>query len=296
MPAAQVLRLAAQCGVRRTYIPTTAPVGYRFASWQVFAHDVPCDEGFAIRFRHGDMLLTWEAGGPATFPLDCTGAPIARMSGIAVFHRVQGGLEKVWACPARADRLKVVAFQQLGPRRTSLGELVRMVSSARRASSDRAPRGGYRLASEAEVARMSARFGTPLLLPRELPPGFVFSQWATRAPDPGVDDRRSLFLTYGRGGYVLEWGIYSGVDKLGLDCPTNANKRFPRKKPFVVTNGVSTYLIVGIHGGSVWRCIPPHAVGNAKPLEIELWYSIGLDTPRTRHELAELVASARLVR
>jgi hypothetical protein len=180
--------------------------------------------------------------------------------------------------------------------RTVERELVRMVSSARRASSDRAPGGGYRLASDAAVARMSARFGSPLLLPGELPPGFVFSHWAYRAHDPNIDDRASLYLTYGRGGYVLEWGVYSGIDKFGLDCPTKANKRFPRPKPFVVMGGVSTYLIVGIHGGSVWRCIPPHAVGNAMPVEVAVWYSIQLDSPRMRRALAELVAYARLVR
>ncbi len=143
---------------------------------------------------------------------------------------------------------------------------------------------------------MSARFGSALFLPRKLPPGFVFSHWAYRAHDPNLDDRASLFLTYGRGGYVLDWGVYSGIDKFGLECPTKANKRFPQNKPFVVIDGVLTYLIVGIHGGSVWRCIPPHAVGNAKPVEVAVWYSIQLDSPRMRRALADLVASAHLIR
>ena len=143
---------------------------------------------------------------------------------------------------------------------------------------------------------MSARFGSPLFLPHKLPPGFVFSHWAYRAHDPNIDDRASLFLTYGRSGYILEWGVYSGIDKLGLDCPTKANKRFPRNKPFVVVDGVPIYLIVGIHGGSVWRCILPQAVGNANPVEVAVWYSIQLDSPRMRRTLAELVASPRLVR
>ena len=98
-------------------------------------------------------------------------------------------------------------------------------------------------------------------------------EWQHLLRDPNVDDRASLFLTYGRGGTVLDWGVYSGIDKLGLDCPTKANKRFPRNKPFVVIGGVSIYLVVGIHGGSVWRCIPPGALGNAKPLEVAVWYS-----------------------
>jgi hypothetical protein len=187
-------------------------------------------------------------------------------------------------------------FQHVGPRRASLGELVRMVSSTRRASSDRAPGGGYRLASDADVARMSARFGSPLFLPRKLPSGFVFSRWAYTAHDSNLDDRASLFLTYGAGGYELQWSVYSGIDKFGLDCPTKANKRFPRNKPFVVIRGVLTYLIVGIHGGSIWRCIPPDPVGNAKPIQVAVWYSIQLDSPQMRRALADLVASARLIR
>jgi hypothetical protein len=216
---------------------------------------------------------------------------------MAVFHRVRGGLEKVWACVVRgAVPVKIVAFQHVGSGRASLSQLVRMVSSVHRATSDRAPGGGYQPASDAEVAGMSARFGSPLFLPRELPPGFVFSDWAYRGQDPNLDDRASLYLTYGRGGYVVEWGVYRGIDKLGLDCPTKTNKRFPRNKPFAVIHGISTYLIVGIHGGSVWRCIPPNAVGNAEPVEVAVWYAIQLDSPRIRRTLAELVASARLVR
>jgi hypothetical protein len=297
VPAAQLLRLAAQCGAWRTYVPTTAPPGYRFAAWQVFGHNVACDTGFAIRFRRGDTLLTWEAGGPETYALECKGAPAARMSGTVVFHRVHGGLEKVWACVGRAAaRSTVVAFQHASLRRATLRGLLRMVASARKASSDRAPDGRYLPASRAEVARMSARFGPRLFLPRELPPGFVFSAWAYRAHDPNLDDRASMILTYGSAGSVLQWGVYSGIDKLGLECPAKGNRRFPRGKPFLVIGGVSIYLIVGIHGGSVWRCIPSDAAGSAKPVEVEVWYSIGLDGPRMRRALAELVASARLVR
>ncbi len=41
---------------------------------------------------------------------------------------------------------------------------------------------------------------------------------------------------------------------------------------------------------------PARAVGNAKPLEIMLWYDIRLDSPAVRREAMRIVATARLIR
>jgi hypothetical protein len=296
VPAAQALRVASLCSARRTEMPTSLPPGYRFAGWQVFAHNVDCDEGFAVRFRRGDARLTWEADGPQTFPLDCKQSPIAHNATFSVFHRVRGGLEKVWACLRNPLPSKIVVFQHVGSGRASVQEMVRMVMSARRPPADRAPGGSYSLASGADLQHMSTRFGAPLIVPRRLPPGFVFTGWAYRARDPNIDGRASLFQTFGRSGNVLGWSVYSGTDKLGLDCPAKGNTKFPRDKPFLVSQGTAIYLRVGIHGGSAWRCIPVGTLGNARPLEVELWYSIQLDSPRMRNVVAALVAEPRIIR
>ena len=52
----------------------------------------------------------------------------------------------------------------------------------------------------------------------------------------------------------------------------------------------------GIHGGAVWRCISPHAVGNSKPLEVELWFDIRVDSAAMERQVAQIVADAKLVR
>jgi hypothetical protein len=296
VPPIQARRIAAQCSGGRTYVPSSTPVGFRFSGWQVFAHNVFCDVGFAIRFRRGSSLLTWEVGGPQTFKLPCdrNGLAVAHLSGRVVYRRVAGGLEKVWAClRLRGYTLTLLAFQHVGAGQASGAQLEQIVAGADALPAARAPRGTYELPPANDVRNLSARFGSPFYLPTELPDGFVFSQWKVRSHDPNIDNRKSLYVTFGRDGAALDWDVFAGTDTSGLDCPVKKTSLSP--KPFTVIDGVRIFLIVGIHGGSAWRCIPAHTVGNARPLEISVWYSIAVDSPAMEREVSELVADARLV-
>jgi hypothetical protein len=88
--------------------------------------------------------------------------------------------------PGRAGRLRP-------------SELERMVASARPSPPGRTDGSRYELPSRREVERMAAAFRRRLLLPTELPSGFIFSDWnvAARAV-PGFDDRRQLSVVFGR--------------------------------------------------------------------------------------------------
>jgi hypothetical protein len=109
------------------------------------------------------------------------------------------------------------------------------------------------------------------------------------------DGRRSVTITFGRNGATLEWSVHDGRDTLGLDCP-GRHSHFP-PNPWRRVDGRRVYYrFGGIHGGTAWMCIPAWTIGNAEPLEVELWADIRLDSPAYRHTVMNIVATARLVR
>ena len=138
---------------------------------------------------------------------------------------------------------------------------------------------------------MAQAFRHPLLIPNELPHGFIYSDWivANRA-QPGYDNRRQLSIEFGRDSLFarIDWSIYAGADR--FDCPAKMSERWPRRS---VINGRPVYANEGIHGVSVWTCLPPHAVGNVQPLEASVWYDIRLHTPAMLALAMRMVATAK---
>jgi hypothetical protein len=263
----------------------------------VNAHNVPCDIGLTVRFRNGAKTVTWEAGGPLTFRLRCdgtTGSAIAHLHGRTIFRRSTNGSEDVWACVHIGYQLVLLATQRTGEPGASTGDLEQMVATANAVPAGRAPGRRYELLPAEDVQPVVNSFGSPLYLPRSLPTGFIFSEWAFHPHDSNTDGRDSLFVTYGRDGAIVDWSVLAGKDRYAFECPSKETASSP--KPFVVIHGVRVFLIVGIHGGSAWRCVRANTVGNAKPLEVSLWYSIQLDSPAIRRQFVQLVAKARLVR
>ena len=295
VPVTQAWRVAALCGISHTYLPMSMVGGFRYSAFQVFAHNVYCDAGFAVRFRKGGSRLTWEVAGPQAFALTChdRSLRVADQDARTVYRRVAGGLDKVWTClKSRGYTTTVLLYAREGSG-VSLAARVRAVASAQTPSAGRVFRSGFQLAPPDVVHRLSRGYGSPFYVPTKLPDGFIFSQWSIRRQDPNQEGRNSLYIDFGNDGAALEWGTYAGRDTFGLACPTRKTRYSPGV--FMTIGGVRVFLLVGIQGGSVWRCVPAHSVGNARPLEVELWYSIGLDSRRMERELAEIIATARLV-
>lgn len=165
-----------------------------------------------------------------------------------------------------------------------------MAASARSQHPGVARRGHYELPSRATARRMGRAFRSPFFLPRDLPPRFVFARWSFRPPGFDLEPRRQLFATFGRDGVLLEWTVLAGKDRYG-DCPYDhfAQRTF-------VSNGHRIFFGAGIHGATALMCVPRRAVGNARPLEVELWYDIRLDGRAMRRRAVRMVARARLVR
>ncbi len=109
-----------------------------------------------------------------------------------------------------------------------------------------------------------------------------------------MGNRRAVYVTFGRDGLVLQWGVYSGVDKFGFSCPAKKSPLGPRNP--ILINGRRIFFLAGIHGASAWTCVPAGAVGNVKPLEVELWYDIRLHSAAMRRKAMQIVGTARLVR
>lgn len=302
VPRVQALRIAAQCSGRLTYVPSWLPTGFRLTSWTARGYHVFCDEGPLLRFRGGSNELTWvstwanprwmKEPGCAAY-----GSVVGHLRGHAVRRRVAGTVEQVWTClkvEGSGFQLDLVASQKAGTGAASSAELARIVSSARPLPPGRAADGRFELIPAAEAKRLSKAFGSPLFFPKTLPSGFIFSQAGIKHRDPDMHGRDSLFVDFGRDGPVLEWGVYAGRDKYAIECP--AKRAAFAKTPFLVIHGIDIFLIVGNHGGSAWRCIPAHAIGNAKPLQVELWYDARVDSPAMRRQASEIVANARLVK
>ena len=292
----QALRIAAQCGGRRSYVPGWTPVGFHLSAWTAISHNIPCDYGLRLRFFHrGSSELTWDVGSPRAYSLPCKSRALvfAHLDGRTIFRRVGHGVEEVWACLRTGYRPPVLASQSTGRAAASTDTLVRMVATAHVLPAGRSRGARFKLVPPADVRRLRRVFSSPFYLPARLPAGFVYSESKMVRRDYDVGDRDALFAVFGRDGLVLDWGVYAGRDTFGLDCPSKKTRLAPEK--YQVIDGVQTFLRVGIHGGTAWRCVRAHSVGNARPLEVELWYDIRLDTPAFRRQISEIVAQAQLV-
>jgi hypothetical protein len=302
---AKARRVAAQWGGALTYLPRWAPRGVVLSHW--WSGTCACatdDNRLVVRFRRRQTRLDWVVTDPQEIHrrpagIVCRSRIAAHLvGGRAVFYRRRRGSEIAWTCigvsapwapgMGPVGALTISVRQASGrPGRLRPSELERMVASARPSPPGRTRRSSYELPRRGEVERMAAAFRRPLLLPTRLPGGFIFSDWsvAPRA-EPGYDERRQLSLVFGHDSLFAKigWTVSSGVDTTGLDCPLK------HKPPRVtVIDGLPIYANEGIHGVSVWTCIPPHRVGNASPLEVSLWYDIRL------HSRAMLRLAMRMV-
>jgi hypothetical protein len=313
VPSAKARRVAAQWGGALTFLPTWTPSGVAISHW--WSGTCACamdDSRLVVRFRRRATRLDWVVTDPAEVDrrpagIVCRSRRFAArvIDGRAVFHRRRGHSEIAWTCiPASArwapgfDRVGrlTISVRQVPGRAGRLrpSELERMVASARPSPPGRARGSRYELPSRGEVERMATVFRRPLLLPTRLPGGFIFSDWSVAArAEPGFDDRRLLSVVFGRDSLYarIDWAVSSGVDTTGLDCPRK------NKPPRVmVIDGRAIYVNEGIHGVSVWSCFPPNRVGNARPLEVSLWYDIRLHSPAMLRLAMWMVGTAELVR
>jgi hypothetical protein len=287
-------RIAAQWTGTYSYLPTWAPPRVLFSRWDIVTDAGAGNDRLVVHFTRPHVDLRWEVSDARELArvrarLKCP----ARGSG-PVAYRKQRGVVTAWRCVGVGFPLMIsvaTTHRGDGPSRR---ELERMVASARPVRPGRLPGARYELTPVREVRRILSAYRAPLLLPTRLPPGFLFSRWAF---DPHLYEesgRRSVVITFGREGRRIVWGVYTGVDTFGLDCPAGPS-RWGHRRPTLV-NGHRIYLVAGIHGASAWDCLPTHSVGNSRPIEVELWYAIQLDSPRMRRFAMRTVATARLVR
>jgi len=140
---------------------------------------------------------------------------------------------------------------------------------------------------------MAVAFERPLFLPTRLPGGFIYSDWSVAARVDSVDPRRQLSVEFGRDSLFarIGWAVSSGVDRLGLEC-----QRKDKLRPQAVINGRAIFANEGIHGVSVWTCFAPKTIGNAKPLEVSMWYDIRLHNAKMLRLAIRIIGTAKRVR
>jgi hypothetical protein len=295
VPAVVARRIAAQWRGAYSYLPTWAPARVALSRWDIVSDAGAGNDRLVVHFTRPGVDLRWEVSDARELArvrarIYCDARGTAK-----VLYRKQRGVETAWRCVGVGFPLLMsVAIGPRGDERPNQRELERMVASAKPVPSGRAPGSRYELTPAREVRRIVRTYRAPLLLPTRLPSGFVFSRWDFDPHDYDRDGRRSLWVTFGRDGRKFVWGVYTGADTFGLDCPVKPVP-WQHRRPTLV-NGHRIYLIVGIHGASVWECLPAHTVGNSRPIEVELWYAIQLDSPRMRQFAMRTVATARLVR
>jgi hypothetical protein len=307
---AKARRVAAQWGGALTYLPRWAPRGVVLSHW--WSETCACatdDNRLVVRFRRRQTRFDWVVTDPQEIHrrpagIVCRGRRFAArvVDGRAVFYRRGPRSEVAWTCMYTSGRWApfmdpvgklTISLRQVSGRAGRLrpSELERMVASARPSPPGRTLRSRYELPPRGEVERMAAAFRRPLLLPTRLPGGFIFSDWNVDArAEPGFDDRRRLSFVFGRDSLFakIDWTVSSGVDTSGLDCPLK------NKPPRVtVIDGRPIYANEGIHGVSVWTCLPPHRGGNASPLEVALWYDIRLHSPEMLRLAMRMVGTAK---
>jgi len=278
-------RIAAVWGGALTYLPRWAPKGVVVTHW--WSGTCACgtdDNRLVVQFVRRTRRR-----------------PAAVINRRAIFYRKRGTFETAWACIAVSGRwapgfdllrrLTISVTQRADAGRLRALDLERMVASAHAAPRGSALGARFELPSRSEVARMARAFRRPLLMPAELPRGFIYSDWifAARA-QPGYDDRRQLSVAFGRDSLFarITWTVYAGADR--FDCPNRTSQRWPRRG---VIDGRPIYVNEAIHGVSVWTCLPPRAAGNVQPLEAMLWYDIRLHRPAMLRLAMRMVGKAK---
>jgi hypothetical protein len=289
VPKVVARRIAAQWTGAYSYLPTWAPAGVALSRWDIVTDAGAGNDRLVVHFIRPGVDLRWEVSDARELARVRAGIYCDVRGTGKVLYRRQRGFETAWRCvDVGFPLLMSVAIGPRGDGRPTRRELERVVASGRPVSPGRARGLRYELTPAREVKRIVRAYRAPLFLPTRLPSGFIFSQWGFVPHLYDAGGRRSLFVTFGRDGRKLEWGVYTGVDSYASDCPAR------HLQPTLV-NGHRVYLAGGIHGASAWECLPAHSVGNARPIEVELWYSIQLDSPRMRRFAVRTVATARLV-
>ena len=292
VPAAAAHRIAAAYRGGEAFLPRHVPAGFTFSRWWTASDCGPCGLRLVVHFAKPHSGLKWETFFPEQ-PIrrpDCRHQPdvVGVIDGRIVSYRRHGQLETAWICLADHYHETVVVSHRLGRvDGVTARDLEGMVASARPQPPGRAPGRRYELPTRAMTRAMGRTYRSPFLLPRFLPRGFVFTGWRVNPPDLDFEKRRTLQLRFGRDGTRLLWTVLSGVDRYG-DCPRDhfAQHTF-------VSHGRRVFFGAGIHGATAHTCLPPNAVGNTRPLDVELWYDIGLDGRKMRRRAVRMVATAR---
>ncbi len=312
-------RIAAVWGSSLTFLPTWAPSGVVPSRW--WSETCACgtdDSRLVVQFKRQATRLDWVVTDQHEYDrvrsgVACSGAgsPARVLNGRTVFYRPAAGI--AWSCipipagarwypsvgkPAIAPLGKlIVSVHQLAGRNGRLkpAELERMVASTARSSRPgRTSLSRYELPPRRDVSAMAAGFGRQLLLPTVLPGGFIYSDWKVSAhAEPGVDPRRQINVSFSRDSLFQQilWSVSYGVDRLGLDC-----QRKNKLRPRAVISGRPIYANEGIHGVSVWTCLPRGVVGNVEPLEVSMWYDIRLHNPKMLRLATRMIGTATLER
>jgi uncharacterized protein YecT (DUF1311 family) len=267
------------------------------------------DSRLVVEFVRGKTPLVWTVSDPQEVHQNEAGVVCSDdrpadsvIDGRSVFLRRERHSDTAWMCiPVSGswekgfplDKLTISLRQQVGRSgQLEPSELERMVASAHPAPPGRASGSDYELPTQGEIELMAASFRRPILLPRELPDGFIYSQWYEGDPFDTGERRPQLSITFARDGLFthLEWHLASGIDPLGLYCSTASEWQ-----PLTVINGRPIYANEAIHGVSVWTCLAPHVVGNEEPLQVDLWYDIRLHSPTMLRLATRMVGTAMLV-
>ena len=282
-------RIASQWKGAYSYLPTWAPPDVTLSHWEIVSDAGAGNDRLVIHFTRPGVELRWEVSDARELARMRAGIHCPPRGAGSVTYRKQRGVETAWRCIDVGFRLLLsIATRPHGDSPTRR-QLERMVASARPVPPGRLPGARYELPPARVLERIVRVYRAPLFLPTRLPPGFVFSRWRFDPRDYNTGGRRSLLITFGCDGRRLQWGVYTGVDRYPSACQAGG------WRPTLV-EGRRIYFAAGIHGASAWECLPRHAVGNARPIEVELWYAIQLDSPRMRRFAMRMVRRARLVR
>jgi hypothetical protein len=299
VPRAEARRIAAEFEGAGAYLPRRVPRGFAFSSWTTTEDCGACGRRLVVHFAHGRSDLKWEAF------FEDLGRPWLRcrhqrfvvgvVDGRIVSYRRRRGIETAWVCVhPHYHEIVSVSHRVDGQDDLSPGDLEHMVASAHAQPPGRARGSRYELPARAVTRRIAAAYGSPAFLPKRLPRGFIFTRWKVRARDTDEGNRRSMLVKFGRDGLLLYWRVLGGVDTYGFECPRNGS--VPDAQRTFVSHGRRIFFAAGIHGASAWSCIRRHAVGNARPLQVDLWYDIRLDGRAMRRLAVRMVGTARLVR
>jgi hypothetical protein len=294
-PPTAAHRIAAEYGGAGTFLPSRVPTGFAFSRWWTASDCGPCGFRLVVHFVRPHSDLKWETFFPEQ-PIrrpDCRHQAyvVGVIDGRKVSYRRRRGAEMAWIClPAHYHETVVVSHRLGRGDGVTARDLERMVASARPQPPGRADGRRYELPSHAATRAMTRTYRAPFFLPRSLPRGFVFTGWRVNPPDFAYEKRHTLLLWFGRDGTRLRWTVLSGVDPYG-DCPRDhyAQRTFR-------SHGRLIFFGAGIHGATAHTCLAPHAVGNPRPLDVELWYDIRLDGKKMRRRAVRMVATARLFR